>query len=226
LLGWVLVAAGVAGEGVAEGFVSKADNIVRTFNDILLTEARAKTGIAFERASAAYLRAEVARMRTAGLEKEAEELLKHNLELQALIQPRDISPEEDSAITKDMERFRGKFILILEYQDPEAIRLGNLITHALAGPIKYPWGFGPFVQESPLQEGITIPIRTGVEVSGDDKELVKALKDALFSKAHLEPAPTRPLIFGPGVRFNPTVPRTPDATVHVGLKPLKFLPKN
>jgi hypothetical protein len=225
-LGWFLIVVGVAGEFVAESFVSKADGIVQKFDETLLAEAQTKTGVAFERASTAYLRAETARMRTAGLEKEAEELHKHNLELEALIQPRDISPEEDSAITKAMERFRGKFILILAYQDPEAIRLGDLIQHALTGGIKAPYGFGPIVARTALQEGITDPMRTGVEVMGDDKELVKALKDALFSEAHLEPAPKldRDRTFAGGYVFIPKTPRPPDVKIYVGLKPITFLP--
>ena len=225
-LGWFLIVVGVAGEFVAESFVSRADGIVQKFDETLLAEAKTKTGLAFERASAAYLRAETARMRTAGLEKESEELRKHNLELQALIQPRDISPEEDIAITKAMERFRGKFILILEYQDPEAIRLGHSIQHALTGGIKAPYGFGPFVARTALQEGITDPMRTGVEVMGDDKELVKALKEALFSEGHLESAPEldRDRIFAGGYVLTPKTPKPPDAKIYVGLKPIKFLP--
>jgi len=225
-VGWLLIIVGVTGELVAEGFHSRADGFVQKFDEILLADAQTKTGVAFERAAAAYLKAEIARMRTAGLEKEAAELRKHNLELEALIQPRDISSEEDVAITKAVERFRGKLILLLEYQDPEAIRLGDLIFHALTGGIKYPYGFGPQVQKSPLQEGITDPMRTGVEVTGPDKELVKGLDEALFSEGHIEPAPklTGQRVFGGGFRFDPKTPRTPDATIYVGLKPIRFLP--
>jgi hypothetical protein len=56
-VGWLLIVAGVAGEYVADSFVSKADGYVQTFDEILLTEARTRTAFASERASAAYERA-------------------------------------------------------------------------------------------------------------------------------------------------------------------------
>src|ERR1035437_1437069 len=43
-LGWVLIIVGVAGEGVAEAFVSKADGLLQTFNNILLAEANKAAG--------------------------------------------------------------------------------------------------------------------------------------------------------------------------------------
>ena len=53
LLGWILVALGVVGEGIAEGYVSQADGNVQTFNDIMLTDERRQTALAFERAAQA-----------------------------------------------------------------------------------------------------------------------------------------------------------------------------
>ena len=40
LVGWLLVVLGVAGEGIAEALVSKADGLIQTFNDIVLTDAQ------------------------------------------------------------------------------------------------------------------------------------------------------------------------------------------
>jgi hypothetical protein len=57
LFGWILIAVGVAGEGIAEAFVSKADGVLQTFNDILLTDARKEAAFAIERAASAYERA-------------------------------------------------------------------------------------------------------------------------------------------------------------------------
>lgn len=46
LLGWMFVFAGVAGELVAEAFVSKVDAIIQTFNDVLLVDTQGKTALA------------------------------------------------------------------------------------------------------------------------------------------------------------------------------------
>jgi hypothetical protein len=56
-VGWLFIVVGVAGEYVADSFVSKADGYVQTFDEMLLTEAQRRTAFASERASAAYERA-------------------------------------------------------------------------------------------------------------------------------------------------------------------------
>lgn len=40
LVGWIFVAVGVAGEGVSEALVSKADSLIQDFNDIVLADAQ------------------------------------------------------------------------------------------------------------------------------------------------------------------------------------------
>lgn len=56
-IGWLLIVLGVAGEYVADSFLSKADGYVQTFDEILLTDAQRQTAFARDRASAAYERA-------------------------------------------------------------------------------------------------------------------------------------------------------------------------
>jgi hypothetical protein len=56
-VGWLLIVAGVAGEYVADSFVSKADGYVQTFDETALTDAQRQTSLAGERAGAAYERA-------------------------------------------------------------------------------------------------------------------------------------------------------------------------
>jgi hypothetical protein len=55
--GWLLIVVGVAGEFVADSFVSKADGFVQKFDEILLADAQKKTGTASERAAKAFERA-------------------------------------------------------------------------------------------------------------------------------------------------------------------------
>jgi hypothetical protein len=50
-LGWVLIVAGVVGEGVAEGFLFKADGLVLKFDEILLSDTQRKSALANERAA-------------------------------------------------------------------------------------------------------------------------------------------------------------------------------
>jgi hypothetical protein len=68
-VGWVLIVAGVAGEFVADSFISKADGFVQKFDEILLADAQRTSGLANERAAMAFERA-------AQTEKEAAEDLK------------------------------------------------------------------------------------------------------------------------------------------------------
>lgn len=68
-VGWMVIVAGVAGEFVADSFVSKADGFVQKFDEILLADAQQKSSLANERAAMAFERA-------AQTEKEAAEDLK------------------------------------------------------------------------------------------------------------------------------------------------------
>ena len=52
LLGWILVALGVAGEVVAEALVARSEELLQEFNDILLTEATKQAGNAKNSADA------------------------------------------------------------------------------------------------------------------------------------------------------------------------------
>jgi hypothetical protein len=54
LIGWLLVAGGVAGEGLSEGFIWKADGILRSFNNMLVAEATKQAGDAAQSAKTAH----------------------------------------------------------------------------------------------------------------------------------------------------------------------------
>lgn len=72
-VGWLLIVVGVAGEYVADSFVSRADGYVQTFDELLLTETQNRTALASERASAAYERASENEKETAATLKQAEQ---------------------------------------------------------------------------------------------------------------------------------------------------------
>lgn len=71
--GWLLIVVGVAGEYVADSFVSRADGYVQTFDEIVLTETQNRTALANERASAAYERASENERETADTLKQVEQ---------------------------------------------------------------------------------------------------------------------------------------------------------
>ena len=65
---------GVAGEGVFEVYLTRADEILGAFNNILLTETRKEASDAVLGAATANIQVAEAKQRTAELEKEAAEL--------------------------------------------------------------------------------------------------------------------------------------------------------
>jgi hypothetical protein len=72
-VGWIFIVIGVAGEYVADSFVSRADGFVQTFDEIVLTETQNRTALASERAIAAYERASENEKETAATLKQAEQ---------------------------------------------------------------------------------------------------------------------------------------------------------
>jgi hypothetical protein len=56
-IGWVLIVGGVAGEYVADSFLSRADGYVQTFDEILLKEATRQSSSANAKSTMAYARA-------------------------------------------------------------------------------------------------------------------------------------------------------------------------
>jgi hypothetical protein len=130
LLGWILVALGVAGEGIAEGYVSWADGTLQTFNDILLTETRKDTGFALERASqnereAAQLRKEAARLNAAA---EHEGMLR--VELEGKVAWRRLSKANQAILTRSMSPFKGVYAAV-PYSDLEGFSFASDIALSL-----------------------------------------------------------------------------------------------
>jgi hypothetical protein len=69
-VGWLLIVLGLAGEFVAEELVSKADGLIKTFDDIVLTDTQHETSKAIEHAAEANRKAELERLARLQLQKE------------------------------------------------------------------------------------------------------------------------------------------------------------
>ena len=61
LIGWTFIVIGVAGEGIFEGLQNRAEGQLRTFNEIMLTDARLTAGAAKDSAESAAKAAKVAK---------------------------------------------------------------------------------------------------------------------------------------------------------------------
>ena len=177
LVGWLLVVGGIVGEGIAESYVSKADGLIQTFNDILLSSSERDSALAQQRASKAILDAGKANERASKNEREAAQLRKEaeherlgRLKLEALIQPREL--KYPWALTYACRSFRGHAVQVASYAaDAEAWRLSQQIIDALKnGQI--------FVIDRTSSFMVMGGFEVGVRVRGPDSE--KRLKDAIF----------------------------------------------
>lgn len=123
--GWFLVVAGVAGEFVSDSFFSSADGLIQKFDEILLADAQRKTGFVSERAALAIERA-------ASNEKEAASLRIENTQLEAIIQPRTISIENQQKIAEACSEFKGHGAVVQSYGlDTEGFATGSQIIAVL-----------------------------------------------------------------------------------------------
>jgi hypothetical protein len=137
-----------------------------------------------------------------------------NLELKALIQPRDLSVDQRKGIGDELKTFVGRFVIIQVYAfDQEALRLATLIKAALnSGNVDAE----VFANPSP---GIAnLPI--GVRITGGNQIFVDRLKKVLSDtgKLTLTDPKWEPQITA-GVRLAVVSQKTPEAIIFVGAKP-------
>jgi hypothetical protein len=111
-VGWILIVLGVAGEYVADSFVSKADGFVQTFDETLLAEAERASSEAILGASAANRQVAVARQRTAELEngaaqlrKEAEDERLARAKIEARVAWRHLTDDQQQDIARQLGDF-------------------------------------------------------------------------------------------------------------------------
>jgi hypothetical protein len=195
LAGWFFVVLGVAGEGIAEALVSKADGLVQTFNDILLTDAQRDIARTEEHAGEAKVsavnaadaadranksaqqangEAESAKQRVGEVVKEAAELRKQNLDLAQKLAsiekaafPRSLRQREFAA---KLKLIKGSPVIIETIADFEAQRTAALIQ---AGMRMAEWQVGPLqvFGNPPLQNfffpGVQVEDNCGTDLTLD-----------------------------------------------------------
>lgn len=156
-VGWLFIVVGVAGEYVADSFVSKADGYVQTFDEILLHESQTRTAFANERASAAFERAaqtekEAAQdlKTTAQLKKDAEDERLARAKIEAAVGWRSLSDQQKRDIGAALAGFspragasmlfNASSIEAEMFADDiaEALRFGHITTTAPGGIMKMP----------------------------------------------------------------------------------------
>ncbi|MGA8272646.1 MAG: hypothetical protein WB919_13890 [Candidatus Sulfotelmatobacter sp.] len=193
-IGWLLIVVGVTGEGFEEAMIFQEDRAIQTFNDTFLASLN-------DKANGALL--------------EQEKLKAANLELQKLIQERDINSDQQKAIGDALKLFAGRFVIIQVYAyDQEALRLATLIKAALnSGRIDAE------VFPNPFPGFVNFPV--GVQVSGSDKTFVERLRNVLSETGKLtltDPKWKPQATSGP--RTGIWSQKASQADIFVGVKPL------
>lgn len=104
-VGWLLIILGVSGEFVADSFVSKADGIVQTFDEILIADAQRQTEVAKIRAGNAYERVAQTEKEAAQLRKEAEADQLARVKIEAAVSFRSLNDKQEHDIGEALSRF-------------------------------------------------------------------------------------------------------------------------
>jgi hypothetical protein len=153
LTGWIFVIVGVAGEGLSEGLVSKADGILQMFNDILLTDSLTRATEANTQAKSADFTAALANrnagranQRAQGLSVKAKQLEKENLatqqqlederktrlEMEASLAPRYLWVGTGTHNIAPLRAYEGTKVEIQVIQDAESVRAATELAFVLS----------------------------------------------------------------------------------------------
>jgi hypothetical protein len=100
-LGWFLIVLGVAGEGVYEGYVSRADGLLQEFNNALLMTAQRQASDAIGEAADANERAQHEVLERIRLERE--------------LGPRTFSQEQIDRLVAKLRPFAGMSVWVMAY---------------------------------------------------------------------------------------------------------------
>jgi hypothetical protein len=244
LVGWILVVLGVAGEGIAERYVSQADGLLQEFTNILLNDAVKETAFAIAQAEIAKTAAGDANARASGLQKEAEKLRQRNLEteaelederktrleLEATLAPRTISLGKgwgELGNVKSVAAFRGVQFILWSIYDAEARRAAGAILMTLKS---CDW------VEVSSHASLDLDTPDGVELgyrlyppsdkSGDrSMAAAEALREYLKDNGWTDVS-MRAMPYDPRQKEQPPAPAANTVVIQVGLKPSTyFLPK-
>jgi hypothetical protein len=150
---------------------------------------------------------------TSANERETAQLRHDNLELLALIQPRELTVEQQKAIGQALRRFSGKSVFLRTYSfDQESMRLSALLNAALKSG-------GIDVQFAPTPSPLILPV--GINVTGSDKSFVDAIKHALSSggKLDLTDPKWKPTQVVGGIFVGAYSPKAISVDIFVGAKP-------
>jgi hypothetical protein len=151
-----------------------------------------------------------ANQKTAELKVEVAQLEKENLNLQKIVQPRNLGPL--NIITGSiLNKFSGKVIRVSSYSgDLESAVLATQIITRLSG-------LGFQVQDNRMQHSAIGSIVFGIMINGSNQQLVQTLIDTFKSEGLTNVVqaspPDSPIKMGPSFSMS-------DAAIFVGVKPL------
>jgi hypothetical protein len=150
---------------------------------------------------------------TAQANERAAKLENENLKLQAAIEPRRLTPEQQSDIAKELAPFEGKTITLSSYAlDAESAVLAGQIRDALTLAKMQPNDSNLMTVQAAGS------IQLGIHISAKDEALANALLSALgkYLAATTQQSPSRGFI---AYNFNFSA-MAADASIFIGVKPL------
>lgn len=193
-VGWILIVIGVAGEGVFEVYLTRADGILSTFDNILLTEARKEASDAVLGAATANIQVAEARQRTAELEREAAGLREQTeaerlarVKIEAAVAFRSLDDNQKRDIGTALAHFgsiagasmwfvNGSTESELFADDiAEALRSAHIHTTTVGGIMEMAEGGGHW--DEPIK-----PSNTGVEIASTSNPVAHDLADVLLKE--------------------------------------------
>jgi hypothetical protein len=205
-VGWLLIVAGVVGEGIIEARVADADGTLQTFNNILLVDAQTQAAFATKRA--------------AELQKEAEQERTARIEIEERVAWRRLTKDEIKDIGKNLKSFSGQQAY-LEYT-PDDLEASTFLKDIESTLIQGKWliagigtpmtvfGAGRIFPASPgSAPPIVPPVPTGVRCVATDnasRNAANLLSQELANSGFDASVSTEsPLLIEPGQKGFPLV---------------------
>ena len=183
LVGLILVVLGVAGEGFAEAYVSRADSTLQTFNDILLGNTIREAGLALERAAEANQQSERLRGETEQARNDVEKERLARLKIEEAVAWRRLSKTQKDEVGTRLKLFAGQLaVFTYNINDIEASTFGLDIASALQSghwTVSEPQPILDLA-EGPVPFGTNPPLETGVLIVSTEDAASRNAADALL----------------------------------------------